>query len=80
MPYHGHTLSVEWSRQSGLAVTVDGKNVTVKQAEGDADIELSHRDAIVFLSGLYSKDRLDIPAFAQSWFPLDFFSYSLDNV
>ncbi len=63
-----------------LAVTVDGKEVTVKEAAGDADIELSHRDAIVFISGLYSKDRLDIPAFAQGWFPLDFFSYSLDNV
>lgn len=63
-----------------LAVTVDGKEVTVTDAEGDADIELDHRDAIVFLGGLYSKDRLNIPAFAQSWFPLDFFSYSLDNV
>ncbi len=63
-----------------LAVTVDGADVKVSEAQGDADIELDHRDAIVFLGGLYSKDRLYIPAFAQSWFPLDFFSYSLDNV
>lgn len=63
-----------------LAVTVDGKTVTVTDSEGEADIELSHRDAIVFVSGLYSKERLNLPAFAQSWFPLDFFSYSLDNV
>ena len=63
-----------------LAVTVDGKEVSVSEAEGDSDVELCHRDAIVFISGLYSKDRLSIPAFAQSWFPLDFFSYSLDNV
>ena len=63
-----------------LAVTVDGREVSVTEAEGEADIELCHRDAIVLIGGLYSKDRLGIPAFAQSWFPLDFFSYSLDNV
>ncbi len=63
-----------------LAVTVDGKDVSVTEAHGNAHIELSHRDAIVFISGLYSKERLNIPAFAQGWFPLDFFSYSLDNV
>lgn len=63
-----------------LAVTVDGDKVSVTEAQGEADIELDHSQAIVFISGLYSKDRLRIPAFAQSWFPLDFFSYSLDNV
>lgn len=63
-----------------LAVTVDGADVSVTEAEGEADIELKHNEAIVFLGGLYSKDRLRIPDFAQSWFPLDFFSYSLDNV
>lgn len=63
-----------------LAVTVDGKNVTVTEADGNSDIELEHNEAIVFISGLYSKKRLDLPDFAQSWFPLDFFSYSLDNV
>lgn len=63
-----------------LAVTVDGKNVTVAQADGNADIELDHNQAIVFISGLYSKERLGLPDFAQGWFPLDFFSYSLDNV
>ncbi|MBQ8763815.1 MAG: GNAT family N-acetyltransferase [Clostridia bacterium] len=63
-----------------LAVTVDGNNVTVAQADGNADIELDHNQAIVFISGLYSKERLGLPDFAQGWFPLDFFSYSLDNV
>ena len=75
---HGITCILQ--KLNFFAVIVDGKEVSVTDAEGDADIELDHRDAIMFIGGLYSKDRLCIPTFAQSWFPLDFFSYSLDNV
>lgn len=69
-------------RDERITVTVDGaNNVTVAETEKQADIELDHREAINFIGGLYSKDRVEMQsAFAQSWFPVDFFSYSLDNV
>lgn len=63
-----------------LAITVDGKKVTVKETADKPDFELEHRDAIRFILGLYSKERNDLPAFAQGWFPLDFYAPSLDNV
>lgn len=69
-------------RDERITVKVDGNNnVSVTETEKEADIELSHREAINFISGLYSKDRTLMRAdYAQSWFPVDFFSYSLDNV
>lgn len=69
-------------RDERITVAVDGdNNVTVTETEKEADIELEHREAINFIGGLYSKDRVEMKsAFAQSWFPVDFFSYSLDNV
>lgn len=63
-----------------LAITVDGKNVTVTPTDAKPDTELEHRDAIRLLTGLYSKERNELPAFAQGWFPLDFFAAGLDNV
>ena len=69
-------------RDERITVTVDGENnVTVSETEKEADVELSHREAINFISGLFSKERNEMAAsFAQSWFPVDFCSYSLDNV
>ena len=69
-------------RDERITITVDAdNNVTVTETEKEADLELSHREAINFICGLYSIDRtLMKTAFAQSWFPVDFFSYSLDNV
>lgn len=63
-----------------LAITVDGKNVTVTQTSAEPDFEFEHRDAIRFLVGLYSEERNKLPAFAQSWFPLDFYAAGPDNV
>lgn len=69
-------------RDECITIRVDGENnVSVTESNKEADIELSHREAINFICGLYSKDRdLMKTSFAHSWFPLDFFSYSLDNV
>lgn len=69
-------------RDERIAITVDGdNNVTVAETNEEADIELSHSEAIHFVGGLYSKKRAQIQqSFAQSWFPLPFFSYSQDNV
>lgn len=69
-----------FKRDENLAVTVDGKNVTVTETDAKPDIELDHLRAIDFISGIYSKERNALPAFAQGWFPVDFFVYGLDNV
>lgn len=68
-----------YKADESLAVTVDGKNVTVCETDAKPDIELGHNDAIRFLTGLFSKERFDVPAFAQSWFPLDFYAAGSDN-
>lgn len=69
-------------RDEQLAITVDENNaVSVEETNEAPDIELSHSEAIHFVGGLYSKERATMQqAFAQSWFPLPFFSYGLDNV
>ena len=69
-------------RDERITVAVDKENnVSVTETDKQADIELGHREAINFIAGLYSKDRVEMQnAYAQSWFPVDFFSYSLDNV
>ncbi len=69
-----------YKTDESLAITVDGKNVTVMPTDAKPDFELEHRDAIRFLLGLYSKERNELPAFAQGWFPLDFYAAGLDNV
>lgn len=69
-------------RDENITVTVDeSNNVTVTETENKADIELSHSEAIHFIGGLYSRQRVEMAqGFAQSWFPVDFFTRSLDNV
>lgn len=63
-----------------LEVTVNGENVSVSKTEKPADVELEHREAIRFIASMYSEKRNRLPEFAASWFPVDFFAYSLDNV
>ena len=41
VPYHGHTLTVEWNRQRGLAVTVDGIRRAEAPAAADVKITLT---------------------------------------
>ncbi len=67
-------------RDEQLTIKVNGKNVTVAPTDAKPDLELSHLEAVRFIAGIYSKERLSLPAFAQNWFPLDFFAYSVDNV
>ena len=67
-------------RDENLLVSVSGSEVSVTEIDGEPDVELSHGDAIRFLTGLVSEQRFSLPSFAQNWFPLDFYSYSLDNV
>lgn len=69
-----------YKRDENLSITVDGKNVTVAETDAKPDFELSHMEAIPFFAGNYSAKRLSLPAFAQNWFPVDFFNYQQDNV
>lgn len=69
-----------YKRDERLAITVDGKNVTVTETEAKPDVELEHHRAIDMLGGMFSKERNSLPAYAQGWFPLDFFAYGQDNV
>ncbi len=69
-----------FKRDENLSITVNGKNVAVTETDAKPDLELDHHRAIDFLSGIYSKDRNVLPAFAQGWFPVDFFAYGADNV
>lgn len=63
-----------------LEITVDGQNVTVEETEKPADIELEHNEAELLAASIYSGRRLELPAFAQSWFPVYNYAGSEDNV
>ncbi len=57
----------------------DGK-VSAEYTDKLPDIELEHREAIRLIAAQYSARRAELPAFAQSWFPVDFHCYAQDNV
>ncbi len=69
-----------YKKDENLAITVDGRNVTVTETDAKPDFELDHLDAVAFFAGQYAEKRLGLPAFAQNWFPVDFFSGQQDNV
>lgn len=69
-----------YKKDEKLAITVDGKNVSVTETDADPDFELDHLEATAFFAGQYSEKRLSVPAFAQNWFPVDFFAGQQDNV
>lgn len=69
-----------YAKDENLAITVDGKNVTVAETEAKPDVELDNLEAVAFFAGNYSAKRIDLPAFAQNWFPVDFYMNCQDNV
>ncbi len=69
-----------YAGDESIAITVDGKNVTVTETDAKPDVELDKLEAIAFFAGVFSAKRLALPAFAQNWFPVDFFMYGQDNV
>ncbi len=69
-----------WAKDEKIAITVSGKEVSVVPTEDEPDIELDKLEAIAFFAGNYSLKRLSLPAFAQNWFPVDFFMHGQDNV
>ena len=69
-----------YAKDEKIAITVDGKSVTVTQTDAEPDVELDKLEAVAFFAGQYAVKRLSLPAFAQNWFPVDFFMYGQDNV
>jgi hypothetical protein len=69
-----------WAKDEKIAITVSGKEVSVVPTEDEPDVELDKLEAIAFFAGNYSLKRLPLPAFAQNWFPVDFFMHGQDNV
>lgn len=69
-----------YKKDEKLAITVDGKNVTVTETEAQPDFELDHLEATAFFAGQYSEKRLSAPSFTQNWFPVDFYAGQQDNV
>lgn len=69
-----------YAKDEMLAITVDGKNVTVANTDAEPDVELDNLEAVAFFAGNYAVKRLSLPAFAQNWFPVDFFMHGQDNV
>lgn len=69
-----------YAKDEKLAITVDGKTVTVAETDAEPEVELDNLEAVAFFAGQYAVKRLSLPAFAQNWFPVDFFMFGLDNV
>jgi len=69
-----------YAKDEKLAITVEGKSVTVAETDAAPDVELDNLEAIAFFAGQYAVKRLSLPAFAQNWFPVDFYMYGEDNV
>lgn len=69
-----------YAKDEMLAITVDGKTVTVAETDAVPDVELDKLEAVAFFAGQFAVKRLSLPAFAQNWFPVDFFMFGLDNV
>lgn len=69
-----------YAKDEKLAITVDGKTVTVAETDATPDVELDNLEAVAFFAGNYAVKRISLPAFAQNWFPVDFFMHGQDNV
>ncbi len=67
-------------RDEKLLISVKDNSVSVAETDKAPDAELEHKEAIRMTASIYSEARLKLPAFAQTWFPVDFYSHSLDNV
>lgn len=63
-----------------IKITVKDDKVSVEETDEKPDIALGHLEAMRLIGSFYSEKRNELPANIQSWFPLPFFSYSLDNV
>ena len=63
-----------------VRIAVKQNAVTVEEVSGDCDIELGHLEALSFLCGLWSPERLALSPAVRSWFPLPLYVDSADHV
>lgn len=61
-------------------VSVKNGEVSVVPTDKKPDAEYAHNEAVRAFAAINSEARNRLPAFAQTWFPVDFYSYSEDNV
>ena len=63
-----------------LKITVAGGAVSVEETDGAADYEFAHLEGMRFIAGPFCPARDSLPAFAQAWFPVDYYSFAQDDV
>ena len=67
-------------RDEQLRITVRNNQVTVTETQDPPALTLDQHTATRLITSPICKERELLPAFAQQWFPADFFAYSQDNV
>ena len=63
-----------------LKISVSGSKIGVAPTDEKAEIELSHLEAVRFISSMFSERRDEIPAHAAAWFPLPLYISGVDGV
>ncbi len=63
-----------------IEIAVSNGNISVEHTEKDADITLSHLDAMNLLFASVCPKREQLPIFAKIWLPLPLYLYSTDAV
>ncbi|MBR2730696.1 MAG: GNAT family N-acetyltransferase [Clostridia bacterium] len=63
-----------------LRITVQDNRVTVTETQDAPALTLDQHTATRLITSPFCKEKELLPAFAQQWFPADFFAYSQDNV
>lgn len=67
-------------REEQLRITVKDNEVTVAETTDAPALTLDQHTATRLLASPFCKEKEQLPAFAQQWFPVDFYSYAQDNV
>ncbi len=81
MPNGSITLDVDgWAGKERIKISVMNGNTSVEYTDEDADISLSHLDAMNLLFAPVCIKREELPVFAKIWFPLPIYIYSSDAV
>ncbi|MCD7774566.1 MAG: GNAT family N-acetyltransferase [Clostridiales bacterium] len=63
-----------------IKITVKDNAVSVEETDEKPDIILKHDEAMRLVGSLYSERRNELKPECASWFPLPFYTYSMDEV
>lgn len=69
-----------FSKKEKIQISVCDNNVSVEYSDKDADLSLSHLDAMNLLFASVCPKRETLPAFAKIWLPLPIYIYNSDAV